>query len=96
MKCEHCGSLINNIDVNMFNYDGSDGFYSYPIQDTSNNAIVIDTDNNWTGYDLSEEERLDTIECPICHKFPFKSTEMQVYEIVRIVCFTKETKDERM
>ena len=41
-------------------------------------------------YDLSEEEMFETITCPHCKQFPFKSTEIQVYDVVRVVCFKTE------
>ena len=45
--------------------------------------------------ELTEEEMVDRIWCPICHEFPFKSKEIQVYDVVRIVCFkTTDTTDE--
>ena len=30
---------------------------------------------------------LDTVVCPHCKRFPFKNTEMQIYDVVRVVCF---------
>ena len=42
---------------------------------------------HWTGYEVSEEEMLDTIVCPHCKQFPFQSKEIQVYDVVRVVCF---------
>lgn len=89
MKCEKCGKELKWIDVNRFNYDGSDSFCSYPYEEFDYDAVIIDTDPNWTGYELSEEEMIDTIECPHCHKFPFINTEIHVGNIVRIVCFKK-------
>ena len=33
---------------------------------------------------------LDTIVCPHCKKFPFHSKEIQVFDVVRVVCFKEE------
>ena len=90
MKCEKCGAEISEVLVNSFNYDGTDGEYKHQISDCEENAAIIDTTQNWTGYELSEEEQCETICCPFCKKFPFVSTEIQVENIVRVICFKKE------
>ena len=71
-------------------YDGSDTDIEQPIIECEHNAAYIETTQNWTGYDLSEEEMLETITCPHCKQFPFKSKEIQVYDVVRVVCFKTE------
>ena len=76
--------------VNMFNREGSDSYYTHGIEECEEDAIVIDTHKSWTGYELSEEEQVETIACPYCREFPFKSKEIQIYEIVRLVCFKSE------
>ena len=40
----------------MFNYDGSDRLVDVAFREEEENAVVIDTTQNWTGYELSEEE----------------------------------------
>lgn len=90
MKCEKCGHELEEVKVNMFNYDGSDRFYSHYITEAEEDAAVVETTQNWTGYELSEDEMVDTIECPHCGEFPFKSTEIQVYNVVRLVMFRTE------
>ena len=90
MKCEKCGKEIDSLLVNVFNYDGSDSDEEFPITECENNAAYIDIDANWTGYELSEEEMRETILCPHCEQFPFKNTEIHVYDIVRVVCFKEE------
>ena len=87
MICEKCGKEMQSIHVNMFDCSGSDSFCTYNFQECEEDAVVIDTESAWVGYGLSEEEQQDTIECPHCHQFPFKNTEIQVYDVVRIVCF---------
>lgn len=89
MICEKCGKEIDTVMVNEFDRDGSDGWYRTAIEECEQDAVVIDTDKTWTGYELSEEEMTETITCPHCGQFPFESKEVQVYEIVRIVCFKK-------
>ena len=93
MTCENCGREITEVLIGVFNYDGSDGEYKHPITEHEEDAAVIDTTQNWTGYDLSEEEQRETILCPHCNKFPFKSTEIQVENIVRIICFREAQHD---
>lgn len=90
MKCEKCGKEIENLLVDTFLRDGSDTEIEQPIIECEHNAVYIETTKNWTGYDLSEEEMLETITCPHCKQFPFKSTEIQVYDVVRVVCFKTE------
>jgi hypothetical protein len=87
MKCEKCGGEINSFLVNTFIDDGSDRYENIQLVECEQDAIYIDTTRNWTGYELTEEEMPETIKCPLCKQFPFKSTEIQVYEIVRVVCF---------
>lgn len=90
MKCEKCGKEIGCLLVDTFLRDGSDTDIEQPIVECEHNAACIETTQNWTGYDLSEEEMLETITCPHCKQFPFKSTEIQVYDVVRVVCFKTE------
>lgn len=87
MYCDKCSKELKSILVDEFQRDGSDSFISHPVKDELYDAAVVETDSNWTGYDLSEEERLDTIICPHCGQFPFKNKEIQVYDIVRLVMF---------
>jgi len=87
MYCDKCGKELKSILVDEFQRDGSDSFISHPVKDELYDAAVVEIDSNWTGYDLSEEELLDTIICPHCGQFPFKNKEIQVYDIVRLVMF---------
>ena len=90
LKCKNCGAEIKEIRANVFNYDGSDSFYTFPVKQVPHNAVEFETTIDWTGYELTDEERKDTIECPYCRKYPFdKKLEIQTYEILRVVCFKK-------
>lgn len=90
MKCKKCGKDIKEIKANVFNYDGSDSCCMFPIKQVPHNAVYFETDTNWTGYELTDEERKETIECPYCKKYPFDDKAViQTYEIVRVVCFKK-------
>lgn len=84
MKCEKCGREIFELDVNFFDWEGADYTRRLPIQDCDP-GIIVDVDANWTGYELSEEEMPDTIECPHCHQFPFNEAEIQVQDLVQVV-----------
>lgn len=94
MKCEECGKEISFLNVNHFNRDGSDSYLSIPFEEVPDNAVLIETNKNWTGYDLSEEEMIETIQCPLCGKFPFKNEEIQLYELVKVVMFKKGSEEE--
>lgn len=93
MICEKCGAEIHKLCIGMFDRYGGDSEHSIYIcdEDEETGAVWIDADSSWTGYGLTEEEQADDIRCPFCGKFPFKCREVQVHEIVRIVCF-KEVK----
>lgn len=90
MLCEKCGAKIDEVWINHFNFDGSDSFKKISFQQADENAIVMETDQYWTGYELTEEEQRETIICPKCNEFPFKHGEIQVYDVVRIVCFKSD------
>lgn len=87
MKCEKCGQELKSILLDIFMRDGADKWIEYPFSEAPENAVIIDTDHNWTGYELSEKEQLETILCPHCRQFPFKTEEVQQEEIVRLVLF---------
>lgn len=88
MKCGKCGKDITHITTSRFSYDGSDYDDTIGIEEDEHyNAVIMETDRNWTGYELTEEEMRERIECPYCKQFPFESEEIQVYDVVRIVCF---------
>ena len=99
MRCEKCGLETNRLCISMFNRDGSDSDYLPLIEAVDAPAdeeggcdvVIIETTRNWTGYELSAEEMMEDIRCPRCGEFPFKHKEVQVYEVVRIVCFKDET-----
>ena len=92
IKCEKCGKELDSVLINMFNLDGSDELYSEPIIDNGEGVIYFETSQNWTGYELSDEERLETICCPYCKEYPFKNSEIEAYDVVRVFCFQQEEK----
>lgn len=87
IKCKNCGKVIDKVWLGVFLSDGTDVDIDYPLIECDENVVYIDTDKNWTGYELSEEEQREQITCPHCGKFPFANNEVQIHEIVRIVCF---------
>ena len=91
IRCEKCGKPISKIITNEFQYDGSDRDVKYPLISTDQNAVFFDADENLCCYGLDEEEQIEHISCPHCGEFPFKSKEVQMYNIVRVVMF-KEVK----
>ena len=93
MKCEKCGKEINTLLINKFDCYGSDVFCEYPLSECDVNSVLIDTDRNWTGYELSDDEKTETVVCPNCKKYPFKDKEIQEHEIVRLVMFKSEEKE---
>lgn len=87
MKCPNCGNEILSVSIDKFDCYGSDSMVEQNIKEIDD-AYVIETDNNWVGYNLDAEEACKTIECPHCHKFPFDN-EVYIEEVVRVICFKK-------
>ena len=87
IRCKKCGKIIGSVNVGRFNYDGSDSDIKHSLNEVEEDAVYFETDTNWTGYELSEEEMSETIHCPHCDEFPFNDKEVQVYNVVRVVCF---------
>lgn len=91
MKCAKCGKEITSIGTSRFDYDGSDYDTTLGIEEHEDyNAVIMETDRSWTGYELSEEEMREHMCCPYCKQFPFGSNEIQIFDVVRIVCFKSE------
>jgi hypothetical protein len=93
MKCSKCDQEINGVMLNRFSHNGDDYWYCVPITEAEENAVIVDTDSNWTGYGLTEEEYHECIRCPHCDEFPFDGKEVQVYEVIRLVCFKEEAQN---
>lgn len=89
VKCEKCGKEMPYLLVDEFNRDGSDLFLRYSYNHIED-FISIVTDRNWAGYELSEEEMLETIVCPHCGKYPFQSKKIHVYDEVEIVMLPRK------
>ena len=87
MKCEKCGKDINQVRINVFRYDGLDVDILENINECEEDTVVFETTQNWTGYELTEEEMIDGIRCPICGEQQVKQKEVQGYDVVRVVCF---------
>ena len=90
--CNHCGWPVPHVLCSCFNHDGSTSDVLFPIAEPHGHDGVAEFDlpTSWTGYELSEEEQMDTILCPHCKKFPFDtSAGINVQTIVNVVCFEK-------
>ena len=87
IKCKCCGRELNYVNVDLFDIQGSDSFERLPLYECDDNAVYIEPGQIWTGYELSEEEQIDTIKCPYCNKFPFNEKDIQVEDVVRVVMF---------
>lgn len=72
MKCEKCGKEIGHLLVDTFLYDGSDTDIEQPVIECEKNAAYIETTQNWTGYDLSEEEMLENDNLPTLQTVPIQ------------------------
>ena len=89
IECENSGREIKYITTRSFNSVGNDYTDIKELTEYVVDAVGFDTDRNWCGYDLDEEEQREIIKCPYCDKYPFKNKEIQVYEIVRVIGFKK-------
>lgn len=88
--CKHCGWPVNHVLANCFEKDGSDRWHRFAVPEIEEcpAAALIDLPPNWCGADLSHEERMDCIQCPHCHKFPFSEKEEICVETHLVVtCF---------
>ena len=86
IRCEKCGLPINYIMADVFNREGNDAFHKFPLAEHGQ-AVSFITNSNWCGYELTEEEQIECIKCPHCNKYPFNSTEVQLYDQVEVVMF---------
>lgn len=87
MKCEICGKKLDSLLINTFDRFGSDYWDEVMIEECEKDAVIVETTRNWTGYELSEEEMRETVVCPYCKKWPFRSEELQIHEPVHLVMF---------
>ena len=91
MRCEKCGALITSVKTSRFSFDGSDFDTVLKIEEDDHyNAVIMETDREWTGYELSEREMRERLLCPYCKQFPFSNDEIQIYDVVRIICFKRD------
>ena len=95
--CEHCGKQIDRINTSVFNYDGSDSEHQLLLTfDKETGCVVFETTQNWTGYELTDEERKERIRCPHCGEYPFdKSVEIEFHEPVNVLMWTSDPTDEQ-
>lgn len=86
MKCNNCGTEIDHVLIDEFQYDGTDRDRWAILEDLGDNCYGISTDHNWTGDELDDDDSdiYETITCPECKKFPFKSKEIRRQEIVYV------------
>lgn len=86
IKCEKCGEPIDKVYINFFERDGSDCEYPCSLVEYGD-AIITEVSPDWTGAELSEHERLETISCPHCGKYPFNSDCLNTQATIRLVMF---------
>ena len=93
IRCKHCGFEIEYIHAPVFNRDGSDSDMSFDViepEEAEGEVACIELPKSWCGYELSEEEMMDSIRCPNCGRFPFsESAGINVDVVVRVVCFAE-------
>lgn len=90
VRCEKCGKEIDCLMLSVFDRSGADSDYDIPIHEVDEDAVCVEVSPAWTGYELSEEEQMETIRCPHCGKFPFAHQEVQTQTVVQVVCFKSE------
>ena len=95
--CERCGKQIDHINTSVFHYDGSDSEYQMPLTfDEKSGCVVFETTQNWTSYELTDEERKEGIRCPNCGEYPFDSSvEIEFHEPVEVLMWTSRPTDEQ-
>lgn len=95
--CERCGKPINHIKTSVFQYDGTDSEYQMPLTfDEKTGCVVFETTQNWTGYELDDEERKEGIRCPNCGEYPFDSNvEIEFHEPVEVLMWASIKTDQQ-
>ena len=92
VRCHHCHKKLENVNLNCFRWDGSDGEYQHGISwcglnDEGQPFVEVRTSMPWTGDDLTDEERLETVTCPHCGKYPFGAETMNTFVATSLVMF---------
>ena len=88
LLCKHCDRPIEYVETNCFNREGDDSYYKFPVCEPEEGVAEMDLPMNWCGYELSEDEMMESIRCPHCGKFPFsESAGINTETFVRVVCF---------
>ena len=87
MKCNSCGAEINSVIVNFFDHEGADCYLPFALADFGDETYGLELNTNWTGYGLDEADQQETIWCPHCKKFPFKSKEINTEEVIHVTCW---------
>lgn len=93
--CEKCGKKIDHIITSVFNYDGSESEYSFPITYNKDSGYVrfSITTQKWTGFELSDTEQKESIRCPFCGEFPFNANEkIKFCEPEEVVVMMRESR----
>ena len=85
MKCSECGAEIGEVLVDKFSYDGDDSYERVELQEVGDKTYEITVDHSWTGDELDDDEARETVLCPHCRKFPFKTKALNRQEIVHLI-----------
>lgn len=94
--CKHCGRPIESIITNLFDREGADYDYTFPVAEPVEGAAEMELPTCWCGYGLSESEMMESIHCPHCGKFPFsESAGINVETVVKVVCFEEVKTDDQ-
>lgn len=92
MKCEKCGKEIDLVEVDMFEADGSDDWYTVEIGE-DHDVAYFSIMPNWTGTELDEEEQTETIRCPHCKQFPFEKKWIDTCQYVSVLMYPKRKEE---
>lgn len=90
MKCEQCGKELHSLEVDMFNYDGSDDWYTVEDLYEEGGVLLFSTLPQWTGDELDEDEQADTIRCPHCKQYPFKCRLIETCRYVSVQMYPRK------
>lgn len=88
IPCKHCGKPIERIITNCFDREGADYDYAFLVIEPVEGVAEIELPTSWCGYELSENEMMESIRCSHCGKFPFsESAGINIETVVKVVCF---------
>ena len=89
--CKHCGHPVETIEANCFNHGGSDSWGLYDVVEVEKGVAQMDLPASWCGDGLTDSEKMESIICSNCGRFPFSETAgVNTQAVITVVCFEED------